>query len=130
MIGDSGGCFDAITARIKSAWKKFRELLPILTNKSISFKSRGRVFQSAIRGVLLHASVTWVLTKEDSNRLIRNNNSMIRWICSTRVIDLIPTETLRARLGISSLKVYSDRVDYDGSVISNGWTMKIGKRKC
>ena len=105
MIGDSCGCFDAITARIKSAWKKFRELLPILTNKSISLKSRGRVFQSAIRGVLLHASVTWALTKEDSNRLIRNDNAMIRWICSTRVIDRIPTETLRARLGISSLEV-------------------------
>ena len=33
MVGNNGGCFDTITSRVKSAWKKFRELLPILTNK-------------------------------------------------------------------------------------------------
>ena len=41
MIGDIGGCFDAITARVKSAWKKFRELLPILANRGISLKTHG-----------------------------------------------------------------------------------------
>ena len=41
MIGDNGSCFDATTSRIKSAWKKFRELLPILPNRGISLKTRG-----------------------------------------------------------------------------------------
>ena len=27
IIGNTGDCMDAITARIKSAWKKFREIL-------------------------------------------------------------------------------------------------------
>ena len=58
MIGDNSGCFDAITSRVKSAWKKFRELLPILCNKSIPMKYHGRVFSSGVRGVLLHASMT------------------------------------------------------------------------
>ena len=100
MIGNNGGCFDAITSRVKSAWKKFRELLPILTNKSIPVKCRGRVFSSAVRGVMLHASTTWAVTVDDCNRLIRNDNAMIRWICSTRLSERVFMAVLRNRLGI------------------------------
>ena len=104
MIGDNGGCFDATTARIKSAWKKFRELLPILTNRGISLKTRGSIFSSAVRRILLHASETWAVTVEDCNRLLRTDNAMIRWICSTRLIQKISTSQLRERLGILSLE--------------------------
>ena len=100
MIGDNGSCFDATTSRIKSAWKKFRELLPILTNRGISSKTRGCIFSSAVRRVLLHASETWAVTVEDCNRLVRIENVMIRWICSTRLIQKIPTSQLRERLVI------------------------------
>ena len=89
---------------MKSAWKKFRELLPILPNKSITLKSRGHVFSAAVRDVLLHASVTWAVTSDDCNRLVRNDNAMIRWICSSRLTDKIPTAQLRERLGICSIE--------------------------
>ena len=36
VIGQAGGCTDAVTARIGSTWKAFHELLPILTNKDMS----------------------------------------------------------------------------------------------
>ena len=41
MIGQDGGCSDAVNTRVRSAWKKFRELLPILTNRSFSLNCRG-----------------------------------------------------------------------------------------
>ena len=31
VLGQAGGCADYVTARIRSAWKAFRELLPIIT---------------------------------------------------------------------------------------------------
>ena len=102
-VGDNGGCMDAITARMKSAWKKFRELLPILSNKSISLKSRGKVFVAGVRGVLLHASETWAVTTDDTKRLERTDNAMVRWICSTKITDRTPMSELRLRLGIPSL---------------------------
>ena len=60
--GSAGGCHDAITARIKCAWKSFRELLPILTNPAISPLHRGGIFNACIRRVMLHASETWPVT--------------------------------------------------------------------
>ena len=69
MFGDNVGCADAITARIRSAWKKFRDLLPIVTNQAISLNMRGHVYSAAVRRVLLHASETWSLTADDTARL-------------------------------------------------------------
>jgi len=47
-LGDTldadGGCDSAITARARSAWKKFRENLPILTGKRFSLKVKGKVY--------------------------------------------------------------------------------------
>ena len=48
VIGQAGGCTDALTACIGSAWKAFHELLPILTNKSISLVNCGKVFKACV----------------------------------------------------------------------------------
>ena len=104
MLGDNGGCFDAITTRVKSAWNKFRELLPVLTDKSIPLLCRGRVFSSAVRDVMLQGSTTWAVTVDDCSRLVRNDNAMVRWICSARLTDRVPMAQLRKRLGIPSIE--------------------------
>ena len=36
MLDADGGCDSAVTARVRCAWKKFREYLPILTGKGFS----------------------------------------------------------------------------------------------
>ena len=72
------------------------ELLPILTSKSIPVKYRGHMFSSAVRGVMLHACTT----VDDCNRLIRNDNAMTRWICSTRLSKRVSMAVLRDRLRI------------------------------
>ena len=47
-LGDLGG-FEANTiARVCSAWVKFSELIPLLTNQSVSLKIRGQVYSSFI----------------------------------------------------------------------------------
>ena len=49
VIGQTGGCTDAVSSRIGSAWKAFHELLPILTNKGISLINRGKVFKGIVK---------------------------------------------------------------------------------
>ena len=39
-IALNGGCEISIIARIRSAWGKFRELIPLLTNQAITLKYR------------------------------------------------------------------------------------------
>ena len=78
FVGKRGGCFDAITARIRSAWKKFRDLLPITTCCGLSLKSRSYACNAYVSSVLLYASETWAATQEDVSHLNHNNMMMIR----------------------------------------------------
>ena len=102
-IGQAGGCFDATTDRIRSAWKAFHSLLPVLTNSGIAFKVRGHAYMACVRSVLLYASETWALKTDDVHRIKRNDNMMIRWICSAKLADKIPMLNLRTRLGLHSI---------------------------
>ena len=62
MLSAGGGCEMAVTTRVKTAWKKFRELLPVLTSRHLSYKTSGHVYSSCVRSAMLHASETWPLT--------------------------------------------------------------------
>ena len=59
MLSAAGGCELSTTTRVKTAWKKFKDLLPVLSSLFLSFKMRGRVYSSCVRSAMLHASETW-----------------------------------------------------------------------
>ena len=101
----AGGCELQITTRVKTAWKKFKELLPVLCSRHLSFKTRGCVYISCERSAMLHASETWPLTKQNLQRLLRNDRAMIRQICNVRPQDVVTTRSneLLAQLGIEDL---------------------------
>ena len=97
------GIDEWIIKRIRCAWGKFRELLPLLTCRSLSFITRGRMFDIYIRKVMLHASECWALTSVDHARLQRTDRSMIRWICNVKWEDNRSSESLLEQLQIPSI---------------------------
>ena len=73
MLSAGGGCELAAITRCKSAWGKFRQLLPLLTNRNLPLLTRGRVYSTCVRSVMLHAAETWAMTVATLNRLRRND---------------------------------------------------------
>ena len=90
---------------MKIAWKKFKELKPVLSSRHLSFKTRGRVYSSCVRSALLHGSETLRVTKPCLQRLQRNDRAMIRQICNVKPQDTatIRSTELLAWLGIEDL---------------------------
>ena len=73
MLSAAGGCELSTTTRVKTAWKKFKDLLPVLSSRYL--------FQNTwpcVRSTMLHASETWLLTKPNLQCLQRNDGAMIR----------------------------------------------------
>ena len=105
MLSAGGGCEIAVTTRVKTAWKKFRELLPVLTSRHLSYKTCGHVYSSCVRSAMLHASETWPLTKTNLRRLQRNNRAMIRHICSIKPEDVatVRSSKLLAKIELEDL---------------------------
>ena len=89
----------------ETTWKKFKDLLPVLSSCHLSFKTRGHVYSSCVQSAMLHASETWPLTKPNLQRLQRNDRAMIKQICNVRPQDIVTTRSneLLVRLGIKDL---------------------------
>ena len=107
-LGDMlSGCEITVTNRVKSAWKKFRELLPVLKSGHLSYKTCGHVYSSCVRSAMLHASETWPLTKMNLQGLQHNDRAMIRQICSIKPEDVatVKSTELLAKLELEDLNL-------------------------
>ena len=105
MLSAAGDYELSTTTRVKTTWKKIKDLLPVLSSRHLSFKTCGRVYSSCVRSAMLHASETWPLTKPNLQCLQRNDRAMIRQICNVRPQDTVTTRCneLLVRLGIEDL---------------------------
>ena len=65
MLSVDGDADAAVEARIRIGWNKFRQLVPLLTNKDVSLIMRGRLYSSCVRSSMLHGSETWPVRKEN-----------------------------------------------------------------
>ena len=64
MLSVEGDADAAVETRIRIGGKKFRQLVPLLTNKDISLTVRGRLYSSCVQSSMLHGSETWPVRKE------------------------------------------------------------------
>ena len=108
MLSAGGGCEITVTTHVKTAWKKFRELLPVLTSRHLSYKTRGHGYSSSVRSAMLHANETWPLTKASLQCLQRYNRAMIRQICSIKPADVatVRSSDLLAKLELEDLDLF------------------------
>ena len=53
MLSVDGDAEAAVEARIQIGWNKFRQLVPLLTNRDIPLIRRGRVYSSYVRSSTL-----------------------------------------------------------------------------
>ena len=56
MLSMDGDADADVEARIRIGWNKFRQLVPVLTNKDVSLIMRGRLYSSCLRSSMLRRS--------------------------------------------------------------------------
>jgi len=66
--------------------KKFRQLIPLLTNKDISLVVRGRLYSSCVQSSMLHGSETCPVTNENEVARQRAEMRMVRWMCVFKML--------------------------------------------
>ena len=104
MLSAADGC-EFQPQHVKTAWKKFKELLPVLSSRHLSFKTHGHVYSSCVWSAVFQASETWPLTKPNLQHLQQNDRAMIKQICNVRPQDIVTTRSneLLVQLGIEAL---------------------------
>jgi len=95
MMSVDGDADEAVEARIRIGWNKFRQLVQLLTNKDLSLIMRGRLYSSCMRSSTLHGSETWPVRKENVVALQPAEMRIVRWICGIKLKDRFPSKELR-----------------------------------
>jgi len=103
MINADGGADSAVVARVRCAWKKFRDLAPILTHKGASLMLKGKVYKSCVRSCMIYGSETWPVKVEHVAALERAEMRMIRWMCRVSLREKIKSTELRERMGVEAI---------------------------
>ena len=85
MLSVDGDADTAVEARIRIGWNKFRQLVPLLTNKDVSLIMRGRLYSSCVRSSMLHGSETWPVTKVNVVTHQRAEMRMVRSMCGIKL---------------------------------------------
>jgi len=132
MLSVDGDADAAVEARIRIGWNKFRQLVPLLTNKDVSLIMRGRLYSSCVRSSMLHGSETWPVRKENKETKValqRAEMRMVRWMCGVKLKDRLPSKELRERLGIDdiALVLQQNRLRWYGHVLrkdDDNWMKK------
>ena len=69
MLNDTGGVEQAVAARVRAAWMKFRELGGILCTRGASLRMKGFVYKACVRSVLMYGAETWAMNAGMFQRL-------------------------------------------------------------
>ena len=105
MLSGDGGCESAVITRGRTAWGKYRDLLPILSSKNVALRTKGRVYDICIRSAMLYGSETWARRNTtDLDRLQRNEREMLRRICRVRPNKRVGSAEMCRKLGIGELR--------------------------
>jgi len=78
MLSVDGDADAAVETRIQIGWNKFRQFVPLLTNRDMSLIRRGRLYSSCVRSSMLHGSETWPVRKENEVAFQRADMTMVR----------------------------------------------------
>jgi len=90
MLSVDGDAVAAVEARIRTGWNKFRQLVPLLTNKDVSLSVRGRLYSSCAWSSEVNwthtcpsplAEVSCCITAKNTRR----SNHVTLWLCNHAV---------------------------------------------
>jgi len=119
----------AVETRIVIGWNKFRQLVPLITNKDMPLIVRGRLYSSCVRSSILHGSETWPKRKENEVALQWAEMRMVRWMCGMKIQDRVPNKGLRERPELHDIisVLQQNRLQWHGHVLQkedNDWVKK------
>ena len=105
-ISTEGGAQEAVTSKIRSAWKNFKKVSNVICRRSISLKVRGTLYKSYVRNALTYGAECWALKMEDERRLKTTEMRMLRMICGKTLNDKMNNKKIREMTGVVSLEEF------------------------
>ena len=106
VISTEGGAQEAVTSRIRSAWKKLKDVSNVTCGRSISLRVRSTLYKSYVRNALTYGAECWALKMEDERRLKTTEMRMLRMICGKTLKNKMNNVKIREMTGVVRLEEF------------------------
>ena len=113
VLDCEAGVEKAVRARVSAAWKKWRDMAGLLTDRRKPLRIQGSVYESCVRSVMLYGSETWAMTKKDEVILRKCDRRMLICMAKVKLQDGVSCEEVAKRCGLGDI-LDIDREDCHG----------------
>ena len=129
MLNDTGGVKQAVAARVRAAWMKFRELGGIFCTRGASLRSKDVVYKACVRSVLTYGAETWSMKVGVFQRLQATERRMLRMICGATLKDMVESTVIVSRLRVDDLEEHlrQKRLRWFGHIVRREEEVEIKK---
>ena len=86
---------------MRFTWAEFKELSPILTAQSASYRIKGKIYKAYVQSVLTYGTETWA--KANLQNLQMTERMKVRWMCGVSLKDRKRKVYLYSFLGVPSV---------------------------
>ena len=104
MLNDTGGVEQAIAAKVRAGWTKYRELGGIFCTRGASLRMKGVVYKACARSVLTYGAETWAMKAGVFQRLRATERRMLRMICGVTLKYMVESIVIASRVGVDDLR--------------------------
>ena len=104
MLNDTGGVEQAVAARVRAAWMKFRELGGILCMQGASLRMKVVVYTACVYSILTYGAETWGMKVGVFQRLQAIERRMLRMICRVMLRVKMASTMIASKVGVDDLE--------------------------
>ena len=102
-VEQGGGCREEVTARIKRAWSKWREVSRIVCDKRMALRLKVEIYTSVIQPVLLYGLEVLPLRRAEERMLECAEMRMLRWLSGISLYEHRTNEDIRRFLKVRKI---------------------------
>ena len=100
LVDTEGSVERSVRMRVAAAWRKWREISSLLTNRGIPLFNRGKVYDACVRSVLLYGSESWPMTATVLAILTSCDRRMLRYMAGVAWQDRLSSGEVASRCGV------------------------------
>ncbi|KAF3651837.1 Cysteine proteinase inhibitor 6 [Capsicum annuum] len=130
VIQSNGEIDEDVSHRIGAGWMKWKLASGVLCDKKVPPKLKGKFYRVVVRPALLYGAECWPVKNSHIQKMKVAEMRMLRWMCGLTRGDRVRNETIREKVGVTSVecKMREARLRWLGHVKRRGMDAPV--RRC
>ncbi|XP_063385492.1 uncharacterized protein LOC134671562 [Cydia fagiglandana] len=119
ILHETAKCDADVLHRVNAGWMKWRSLSGVLCDRRMPIRTKGKVYKTCVRPVLLYGAECWTTTCAHEANIHATEMKMLRWAGGVTRLDRIRNEHVRGSFKVTPIpdKLHESQLRWYGHVM-------------